>query len=77
MAMSLFPRNKGTKWPMMAEFTAVEPNAKLTYAAKAWTGGQKEETAIDQTTEIIFAEENGKTNVKVKAAINKVWPPKA
>jgi uncharacterized protein YndB with AHSA1/START domain len=65
---------KGIKWPMMAEFTVVEPNAKLSYTAQAWTDGQKEETTIDQTTEITFAEEGGKTKVNVKAAIYKTGP---
>src|SRR3954463_10418387 len=35
---------KGLKWPMMAEFTAVEPEERLSYTAKAWTEGDKEET---------------------------------
>ncbi len=65
---------KGTKWPMMAEFTAVEPNTKLSYTAQAWTEGAKEETTIDQTTQITFAEENGKTKVTVRAAIYKTGP---
>jgi len=65
---------KGTKWPMQAEFTVVEPNSKISYTAQAWTEGQKEETTIDQTTEITMAEENGKTKVKVKAAIFKAGP---
>lgn len=65
---------KGTKWPMLAEFTAVEPNTKLSYSAKAWTEGMKEETTIDQTTEITLSEENGKTRVEVVAAIYKTGP---
>lgn len=65
---------KGTKWPMQAEFTVVEPNSQLSYTAQAWTEGQKEETTIDQTTKITMAEENGKTKVKVKAAIFKAGP---
>jgi uncharacterized protein YndB with AHSA1/START domain len=65
---------KGTKWPMLAEFTVVEPHAKLAYTGQAWTDGAKEETTIDQTTEITFAEEQGKTKVKVKAAIHKTGP---
>jgi len=35
---------KGTKWPMDAKFTAVEPNLKLAYSAKAWTKGDEEGT---------------------------------
>ncbi len=66
---------KGTKWPMRAEFTVVEPHTKLAYHAKAWTeGASKEDTMIDQTTEITFAEENGKTKVEVKAAILSTGP---
>jgi uncharacterized protein YndB with AHSA1/START domain len=65
---------KGTKWPMLAKFTAVEPNSKLSYDAKAWTEGQKEETTIDQTTEMTLTEENGKTKLKVIATIHKAGP---
>ncbi len=65
---------KGTRWPMMAEFTVVEPNSKLFYNAKAWTEGQQEETMIDQTTEITLTEEDGKTRVKVMAIIHKAGP---
>ena len=32
---------QGTRWPMEATFTAVEPNARLAYTAIAWTEGQK------------------------------------
>ena len=63
---------KGTKWPMLAEFTVVEPKAKLVYRAQAWTEGQnKQETMIDQTTDVAFSEENGKTKVTVIATIHK------
>jgi uncharacterized protein YndB with AHSA1/START domain len=65
---------KGTKWPMLAEFTVVEPNAKLSYTASAWTEGDKEETTIDQTTEITLTEENGKTKVEVRATVHKTGP---
>ncbi|MDB4939927.1 MAG: ATPase [Candidatus Doudnabacteria bacterium] len=65
---------KGILWPMLAEFTVVEPNSKLFYNAQAWTEGQKEQTTIDQTTEITFTEDNGKTKVHVKAAIYKTGP---
>ncbi len=65
---------KGTKWPMRAEFTAVEPRTKLAYSAQAWTEGQNEETMIDQTTEITFTEEGGKTKVRVVATVHKIGP---
>jgi uncharacterized protein YndB with AHSA1/START domain len=65
---------KGTKWPMLGEFTVVEPNSKLSYTAKAWTEGQNEETTIDQATELTLTEENGKTKLKIRAAIYKTGP---
>lgn len=65
---------KGTLWPMLATFTVVEPTSKLSYDAQAWTEGMKEETTIDQTTEVTFSEEDGKTVVKVIAAIHKTGP---
>src|ERR1700730_2717818 len=53
---------KGTRWPMDAEFTVVEPYSRLAYAAKAWTEGRNDngETTIDQTTEITFTPEGDK-----------------
>jgi uncharacterized protein YndB with AHSA1/START domain len=65
---------KGTLWPMMAQFTVVQPHSQLAYTAQAWTEGAKDETTIDQTTEISFAEDAGKTTVTVKAAIYKTGP---
>lgn len=64
----------GTRWPMEATFTAVEPKVRLAYTAIAWTEGQKDETQIDQTTEVIFTSERAKTRVRVKAAIQRPGP---
>jgi uncharacterized protein YndB with AHSA1/START domain len=65
---------KGTKWPMLGIFTNVESNSRLAYNAKAWTEGHKEETTIEQTTEISLSEEEGKTKVKIRAVILKAGP---
>jgi uncharacterized protein YndB with AHSA1/START domain len=65
---------KGTKWPMRGEFTAVIPNAKLSYTVQAWTEGQKEETTIDQTTELTLTEDHGKTKIEIKATVYKTGP---
>ena len=65
---------KGTRWPMLAEFTVVKPTSKLVYTAKAWTENQKEETTIEQTTELFLTEEHGKTKVKIRATIYKSGP---
>lgn len=65
---------KGQRWPMEAEFTEVKENAKLSYTAKAWTEGQEETTAINQVQELTLSEEDGKTTLKLVAAITKVGP---
>lgn len=64
---------KGTRWPMLGKFTEVVPHAKFSYDVNAWTEGQNDngETTIDQTTEVIFAEENGKTKLHLRATIHK------
>lgn len=64
----------GTRWPMEAKFTVVEPDSKLVYAAKAYTEGDEEATMIDQTQEITFSEENGKTKMILKVTVNSVGP---
>lgn len=65
---------KGTKWPMLGAFTVVEPHSQLSYTAQAWTEGQKEDTTIDQITELTLIEEHGKTTIKIRAAIYKTGP---
>ncbi|HEX3568427.1 MAG TPA: SRPBCC domain-containing protein [Candidatus Saccharimonadales bacterium] len=65
---------KGTRWPMEATYTVVEPNAKLSYTAKAWTEGAEATTQIDQVSEMVLTEEDGKTNMYLKATINKTGP---
>ena len=65
---------KGTQWPMDAEFTEIVPNSKISYKAQAWTEGAKEDFSIEQTTEVTFAEVDGKTKVVVYAAIYKLGP---
>jgi uncharacterized protein YndB with AHSA1/START domain len=65
----------GTLWPMLGEYTAYEPHTHLAYAVKAWTEGtDKEETMLDQVTELTLAEEDGKTKMTVKATINSTGP---
>jgi uncharacterized protein YndB with AHSA1/START domain len=59
---------------MLGKFTEVEPNSKLSYYVKAWTEGQKEQTTIDQTTELSLTEEKGKTKLKIRAVIHKAGP---
>jgi uncharacterized protein YndB with AHSA1/START domain len=65
---------KGTQWPMLGTFTVVEPDSRLSYSVQAWVEGDKEETTIDQITEVAFAEEQGKTKVTVRAVIYRTGP---
>jgi uncharacterized protein YndB with AHSA1/START domain len=65
---------KGTRWPMEGKFTVVEPNSKLAYEVKAWTEGDEEGTTLEQTQEITFAEDNGKTKMQLKVTLHKIGP---
>lgn len=65
---------KGTRWPMEATITALDPNVKLAYHARAWTEGAEATTEIDQETELTLAEENGATKMEVRAAILSTGP---
>jgi uncharacterized protein YndB with AHSA1/START domain len=65
---------KGTRWPMVGQFTVVQPTTHLAYHAKAWTEGEHDTTEIDQVTEVTLAEHDGKTIVTVTAAILKIGP---
>lgn len=64
----------GTRWPMEGSYTVVEENVKLSYDAKAWTEGHEDATTIEQTTTLVLTEENGKTKIKLDAAITKSGP---
>jgi uncharacterized protein YndB with AHSA1/START domain len=64
----------GTRWPMEAKITELEPNKKLVYEAKAWTEGDEAGTTIETVQELAFAEENAKTKMNLKATLNKVGP---
>ena len=61
----------GTRWPMEATFTTVEPTSKLSYAGKAWTEGHENTTEIEQSQELTLTEEDGKTKLFLKATITK------
>ena len=65
---------KGTRWPMEAKFTEIEPNKKLAYSAKAWTEGAEEAMMIETETVLLMTDENGKTKINLKSAILKTGP---
>lgn len=65
---------KGTRWPMRGTYTVVDENTKLSYTARAWTEGYEATTEIDQLTELVMFEEDGKTKLSVKVTINQVGP---
>jgi len=65
---------KGMRWPLLGEFTVVEPSTKLAYNAKGWTEGQEDESTIDQTTELLLTEEEGRTKLEITATIHQAGP---
>jgi uncharacterized protein YndB with AHSA1/START domain len=65
---------KGTRWPMEATFTKVEPTTALAYEARAWTEGDEQGREIKQLGEITFTEEDGKTKMVLKATLTSVGP---
>jgi uncharacterized protein YndB with AHSA1/START domain len=65
---------KGTRWPMEAKITELEPNKKLVYEARAWTEGDEENTTIETVQVLDMTEDNGETKLNLKATINKVGP---
>lgn len=65
----------GTRWPIDATYTVVEPTTKLEYTSKAWTeGAHKDDTMIDGVTVLTLSEADGKTIMKVVATINSTGP---
>lgn len=64
----------GTRWPMEAKITQLEPNQKLVYEAKAWTEGDEVGTTIETVQELDMTEENGKTKMNLKATLHKAGP---
>jgi uncharacterized protein YndB with AHSA1/START domain len=65
---------KGTRWPMEAKITELEPNKKLVYEAKAWTEGDEEATTIETVQVLDIAEHNGKTKLNLTATLTKIGP---
>lgn len=64
----------GTRWPMEAKITELEPNKRLVYEAKAWTEGDEEATTIETVQVLDLTEENGKTKLNLKATLHKAGP---
>lgn len=64
----------GTRWPMEAKITELDPNKRLVYEARAWTEGDEENTTIETVQVLDMAEENGKTKINLKATLTKAGP---
>lgn len=65
---------KGTRWPMEAQYTMVEPQTSLSYNAKAWTEGAEATATIEQTSALVLRDDNGKTQMHLTATITKTGP---
>jgi uncharacterized protein YndB with AHSA1/START domain len=64
----------GTRWPMEAKITGLEPEKNLVYEAKAWTEGDEAATTIETVQELSLTEEGDKTKLYIKATLNKIGP---
>jgi uncharacterized protein YndB with AHSA1/START domain len=64
----------GTRWPMEAKITELEPDTKLVYEARAWTEGDEDDTSIETVQVLHLSEEGGKTKLHLKASLNKIGP---
>jgi uncharacterized protein YndB with AHSA1/START domain len=64
----------GTRWPMEAKITGLEPEKNLVYEAKAWTEGDEAATTIETVQELSLTEEGDKTKLYLKATLNKIGP---
>jgi len=62
----------GTRWPMEAKITELEPEKSLIYEAKAWTEGDETATTIETIQELSLTEEDEKTKLYLKATLNKI-----
>lgn len=65
---------KGTRWPMEGAVMEVEPDAKLSFRARAWTEGAEATTAIDQIQELTLTEEGGKTKMDLRVTVLDTGP---
>lgn len=64
----------GTRWPMEAKITELEPEVRMAYEAKAWTEGDEEGTTIETVQLLNLTEQNGKTKLNLKATLHKAGP---
>lgn len=64
----------GTRWPMAAVFTAIDPEVLLRYDARSWTEGQEDTTTIEHTNEIRFTASGASTIVRLDVTITKIGP---
>lgn len=62
----------GTRWPMAATFTRIEPTDRLTYDARSWTEGEEEGSTIHHTNDVTFTESDGTTTVRLHIAITHI-----
>jgi len=73
-ATSEMGKYAGTRWPMEATFTVVEPTSRLVYDARSWTEGEEAGTTIEHTNTIELSERDGTTVVDLHIANTAIGP---
>ena len=64
----------GTRWPMVGQFTQIEPDRRLVYEAQSTTEGEEATTTIEHTNELTLAEQDGRTLLHLHVTIHKIGP---
>jgi uncharacterized protein YndB with AHSA1/START domain len=62
----------GTRWPMEASFTRVEPPRRLTYDARSWTEGAEATDAIHHTNDLTLAQDGDRTSLTLHVDITEI-----
>jgi uncharacterized protein YndB with AHSA1/START domain len=65
----------GTRWPMEATFTRIEPSTRLTYDARSWTEGAPVDQTIHHTNDLtLTSSDDGKTTVELHISVTGIAP---
>lgn len=64
----------GTRWPMEATITVLNPTSELSYDARSWTDGSETETTIRHTNTVRFSQTGETTTVHLHIVITDIGP---
>jgi uncharacterized protein YndB with AHSA1/START domain len=62
----------GTRWPMEATFTRVEPHHHLAYDARSWTEGKEDTATIEHVNEVTLSPDGDATLLQLRITITAI-----